>query len=339
MEEETNVNRVFKSAASVLLTASLAVTMTACGGSKTTPSGSTSGQETGSNTETKAEYAVVLKVLSSPFWQSMRDGILEEAEKQGIKVDIYAANSEDDVEGQVTLLENAINKGYKAIGVAPISADNLVPAVAEASKKGIYVINIDAKLNLDRLKELGGAVQAFVSTDNKAVGRMGAEYIIEQIGGSGQVAIIEGKAGAASGEDRKAGATAAFLEAGVELVESQPADWDRTKAYDLATNYIAKYPDLKGIYACNDTMAMGALEAVKAAGKDIVVVGTDGNDDAVASVKAGELSATVAQDPAQIGRRGVQLMLEVVKAGKPIDVNAEPQMESVDAILITKDAN
>lgn len=336
MEEETTVTKVSRIAASVLLTAALAVTASGCGSSQTqTPGSSTPGQQS----ETKAEYAVVLKVLSSPFWQSMRDGILEEAEKQGIKVDIYAANSEDDVEGQVTLLENAINKGYKAIGVAPISADNLVPAVAEASKKGIYVINIDEKLNLESLKGLGGAVQAFVSTDNKAVGRTGAQYIIDRIGGSGQVAIIEGKAGAASGEDRKAGATEAFLKAGVELVESQPADWDRTKAYDLATNYIAKYPDLKGIYACNDTMAMGALEAVKNAGKDIVVVGTDGNEDAVASVKAGELAATVAQDPAQIGRRGVQLMIEAVKAGKAIDPNAAPAMESVDAILITKDAN
>ena len=193
-------------------------------------------------------------------------------------------------------------------------------------------------VNLDGLKSLGGAVQAFVATDNVEVGRVGAGYIAEQIGG-GQVAIIEGKAGSASGEDRKSGATEAFSAEGFELVESQPGDWDRTKAYDLATNYINKYPDLKGIYCCNDTMAMGALEAVKNSGKEILVVGTDGNDDAVQSVKSGELAATVAQDPAQIGARGLQFMIETVGAAPAIDASAEPTVESIDAILVTKENN
>lgn len=331
------MRRIPKIAASVLLTAVLTISLAACGSSSqnNTPSGnggSNSGQQ-------EAEYAVILKTLANPFWQTMREGILEEAAKLGVKVDVYAANSEDDVEGQVTLLENAISKGYKAIAVAPISSENLNPAIAEATKKGIYIVNIDQQVNMENLKALGGAVYAFVATDNVAVGRMGAQYIIDQIGGQGKVAIIEGKAGAASGEDRKAGATQAFKAAGVELVESQPADWDRTKAYDLATNYISKHPDLKGIYCANDTMAMGALEAVENAGKDIIVVGTDGNADAVEAVKAGRLGATVAQDPKQIGRRGVQLMVEAVKSGKPIDPNAEPIIEKVEAILITKDSN
>lgn len=284
-----------------------------------------------------AEYAVVFKVLSSQFWQTMKEGVETEAEKQGVKVDVYAANTEDDVEGQVTLLENAISKGYKAIAVAPISADNLNNAVADATSKGIYIVNIDEKINMEGLKALDGAVYSFVSTDNVAVGNLGAQYIVDQIGGKGQVAIIEGKAGAASGEDRKQGATKAFSADGLELVESQPADWDRTKAYDLATNYINKYPDLKGIYCCNDTMAMGALEAVKNAGKNILVVGTDGNDDAIASVKAGELAATVAQDPSKIGARGMQMLIEAVEKGDPIDKDAEPLTEGIDAILIEKD--
>ncbi len=330
------MRKAWKATASVLLTTAMALSLAGCGGGSTPATGGST-TPTPAPASDKAEYAVVLKVLSSPFWQSMRDGIVEEAAKQGIKVDVYAANSEDDVEGQVTLLENAISKGYKAVGVAPISADNLTQAVAAATKKGVYVINIDEKVNLTTLKGLGGAIQSFVSTNNVEVGKMGAQYIVDQIGGTGEVAIIEGKAGAASGEDRKSGATQAFKAAsGITLVDSQPADWDRTKAYDLATNYINKYPNLKGIYAANDTMAMGALEAVKKSGKNILVVGTDGNADAVASVKAGELAATVAQDPAGIGRRGVQLMVEAVKAGKAIDVNAAPAMESVKAILITK---
>lgn len=306
--------------------------------SEAAPTSSAASSEPESSEEDgSAEYAVVLKVFSSQFWQTMKEGVEAEAEKQGVKVDVYAANTEDDVEGQVTLLENAISKGYKAIAVAPISADNLNNAVADATSKGIYIVNIDEKINMDGLKALGGAVYSFVSTDNVAVGRMGAQYIVDQIGGVGQVAIIEGKAGAASGENRKQGATEAFSADGLELVESQPADWDRTKAYDLATNYISKYPNLKGIYCCNDTMAMGALEAVKNAGKDILVVGTDGNDDAIASVKAGELAATVAQDPSKIGARGMQMLIEAVEKGDQIDKDAEPITEGIDAILIEKD--
>lgn len=153
----------------------------------------------------------------------MRDGIQAEADKMGIKVDIYAANTEDDVEGQVTLLENAISTGYKAIGVAPISDVNLNNAIADATSKGIKIVNIDEKVNMDALAELGGACTAYVATDNVAVGKLGAEYLIEQIGGAGEVAIVEGKAGAVSGENRRDGAKAAFEAAGLTIVESQPA--------------------------------------------------------------------------------------------------------------------
>ncbi len=344
------MRKVLKTMTAAVLSIAMAGSLAACGGSapqknesssapsQAAPASSAAVSEAGSPADDgTAEYAVVLKVLSSQFWQTMKEGVEAEAEKQGVKVDVYAANTEDDVEGQVTLLENAISKGYKAIAVAPISADNLNNAVADATSKGIYIVNIDEKINMDGLKALGGAVYSFVSTDNVAVGRMGAQYIVDRIGGKGEVAIIEGKAGAASGENRKQGATEAFSADGLKLVESQPADWDRTKAYDLATNYINKYPDLKGIYCCNDTMAMGALEAVKNAGKDILVVGTDGNDDAMASVQAGELAATVAQDPAKIGARGLQMLIEAVKKGGQIDKDAEPITEGIDAILIKKD--
>ena len=313
----------------ILLAMAIGLSLAACGSTPAQPSqpaaeaSSTDAApaESAPAAEGKAEYAVVLKVLSSQFWQTMRDGIQAEADKMGIKVDIYAANTEDDVEGQVTLLENAISTGYKAIGVAPISDVNLNNAIADATSKGIKIVNIDEKVNMDALAELGGACTAYVATDNVAVGKLGAEYLIEQIGGAGEVAIVEGKAGAVSGENRRDGAKAAFEAAGLTIVESQPADWDRTKAYDVATNYITAHPDLKAIYCCNDTMAMGVQEAVEASGKDIKVCGTDGNDDAIQSVADGKLAATVAQDPAAVGAKGLQLMVDAVDR----DFGAAPQ--------------
>ena len=282
-----------KKALALLLALAMALTLVACGGapaSSTPASGSASvpASSTGA-AEGDAEYAVVLKVLSSQYWQTMRDGIEAKAEELGIKVDIYAANTEDDVEGQVSLLENAISKGYKAIGVAPISNVSLNNAIAEATEKGIKIVNIDEVVDLEALTELGGAVYAYVATDNVKVGQMGAEYLIEQIGGEGEVAIVEGKVGSINGDNRRDGATETFEAAGLTVVDSQPADFDRTKAYDLVTNYITAHPDLKAIYCVNDTMAMGAQEAVEASGKDIKVCGTDGNADAIQSVADGKL--------------------------------------------------
>lgn len=329
----------------ILLAMAIGLSLAACGSTPAQPSqpaaeaSSTDAApaESAPAAEGKAEYAVVLKVLSSQFWQTMRDGIQAEADKMGIKVDIYAANTEDDVEGQVALLENAISTGYKAIGVAPISDVNLNNAIADATSKGIKIVNIDEKVNMDALAELGGACTAYVATDNVAVGKLGAEYLIEQIGGAGEVAIVEGKAGAVSGENRRDGAKAAFEAAGLTIVESQPADWDRTKAYDVATNYITAHPDLKAIYCCNDTMAMGVQEAVEASGKDIKVCGTDGNDDAIQSVADGKLAATVAQDPAAVGAKGLQLMVEAVENDAAMEPGAEVPVYGIDAILITSE--
>lgn len=322
------------------LVAILSLLAVACGSTASTSSTAANGSSIVSSVGTgsgDAEYAVILKVLSSQFWQTMKQGIEDEANRLGVKVDIYASNTEDDTEGQVTLLENAISKGYKAIGVAPISDVNLNNAIADATAKGIYIVDIDEKINMEALVDLGGASYAYVATDNIAVGRTGAEYLIELIGGEGEVAIIEGKAGAVSGEKRRDGAKEAFEAAGLTIVESQPADWDRTKAYDVATNYITAHPDLKAIYCCNDTMAMGVQEAVEASGKDIVVCGTDGNDDAIQSVADGKLAATVAQDPAAVGARGLQLMVEAVEKGEAIESIVDVSVYDIDAILITKE--
>jgi len=289
----------------------------------------------------KTEYAVILKTLSNDFWAKMKKGIEDEADEQGIKVDIFAANSEEDTEGQLRILENCIAKGYKAIGVAPLSPTNLINGIVQANKKGIYVMNIDEKIDMDTLKSAGGSVIAFATTDNVKVGEKGAEYIIDKLKDGGEVAIIEGKAGNASGEARKQGATDAFKNAdGIKLVSSQPADWDRQKALDTAASIIQKHPDLKAIYCCNDTMALGAVQAVKNADKlgKIIIVGTDGAQEALKSVENGELSATVAQDSAEIGATSLRQMIKAVKAGGEITPDASPETIPVDSYIVDKDA-
>jgi D-allose transport system substrate-binding protein len=235
------------------------------------------------------------------------------------------------------LAENCVTQGYAGIGIAPISSVNCNAPTTEATKKGIYVVNIDEKMDMKDLIGRGGAVQGFVSTDNVKVGNVAAGYIVKLLGqGKFDVAIVEGKAGNASGEDRKNGADQAFKAAGYNIVASQPADWDRTKAYDLANAYMDRFPNLKAIYACNDTMAMGVEEAVKKSGKKILVVGTDGNPDAIASVKAGDLTATVAQDTHAIGAEAFQMLVDAVTNKVKIDPSATVPTKGVAPQLITK---
>jgi D-allose transport system substrate-binding protein len=153
------------------------------------------------------------------------------------------------------------------------------------------------------------------------------------------VAIIEGRAGVASGEARKTGATEAFKAAkNVELVASQPADWDRMRALDVATNTLQRTPDLAAFYCCNDTMALGAVQAVQNLGKagKVIVVGTDGIPEAIQMIQAGRLTATVAQDPAKVGATGLDLLVDAVKGGKQIGPDAEPKFVPIDSILVTK---
>lgn len=287
-----------------------------------------------------ADYAIVLKTLSNPFWVSMKEGIEKEAQKLGVTVDISASPSESDIQAQLLLFEDALNKNYKGIAFAPISAVNLVQPAAKAYKKGIFLVNLDEKVDVASLKQAGGNVEAFITTDNVAVGKKGADFIIQQLGaGGGKVAIVEGKAGAASGEARKKGATGAFQSAkNIQLVASQPADWDRLRALDVATNVMQTNPDLKAFYCCNDTMALGVMQAVQNVGKagKILVVGTDGTPEALQMIDAGRLTATVAQDPAKVGATGLDLLVEAAKSGKQIAIDAEPKFTAIDSILVNK---
>lgn len=287
-----------------------------------------------------ADYAVILKTLSNPFWVEMKQGIEDEAKKLNVTVDIFASPSEGDYQSQLQLFEDLINRHYKGIAFAPLSAVNLVVPVARAYKKGIFLVNLDEKIDMSNLQKAGGNIEGFVTTDNVAVGAKGADFIIQKLAEQGgKVAIIEGKAGNASGEARRAGSTQAFKAAkNIQLVASQPADWDRIKALDVATNILQRHPDLKAFYCANDTMALGATQAVANAGKMGVtmVVGTDGIPEAKEMVKNGQLTATVAQDPAAIGAAGFKLLVTATKKRKVIPADQQPLVNVIDSLLITK---
>lgn len=283
------------------------------------------------------KYAVILKTQATDFWVKMWKGVEAESAAKGVKADLYSAQSEDDLEGQLTILESCIQQGYNGIAIAPLSGVNVLTGIGEATQKGIAIVDVDEKFDEKELANQGGACVAFVATDNVAVGAKGAQYIVDTAGQGAKVAIIEGKSGNQSSEDRTQGAKKAFTDGNMVIVSSQAADWDRQKAMDIASTLIQQNPDLKGIYCCNDGMALGAVQAVINAGKsgDILVVGTDGDAEAVSSIADNELSATVAQDPAQIGAVSLDLLIHAVEKGDKGKVGVFPEKTPVESVLIT----
>lgn len=276
------------------------------------------------DTVAEGEYrvAVLLKTLANPFWVDMEQGILEEAERLGIEVDIFAVSQEGDAEEQLRLFENVIAREYDGIAFAPITPVNLIPVISKANDLGIPVVNLDERVPSDTLRDRGAFVYSFVTTNNINVGEQAAEFVIEKLGAEGgKVAIIEGMAGNVSGDHRRDGFTNRIKqESHIQIVASQPANWDRTQALNVATNILNRHPDVKAIYAANDTMALGALRAVENLGLDVIVVGTDGVPEAIDAVKEGRLAATIAQDPAMIGKVGLRLLVRALNIPQQVDV-------------------
>ncbi|MBI3962745.1 MAG: D-allose transporter substrate-binding protein [Deinococcus sp.] len=277
---------------------------------------------------------VLLKTLANPFWVTMQEGILAEAAKLGIEVVIGAEASEGEIVAQLNRAEQQVQGGFDGLAWAPITPTNLILAVRQANDRGFPVFNIDERFDPTALQEAGASVVGFATTNNFNVGIQAGEFVVSQLPGGGEVAIIEGLAGNVSGIARRDGfASVINATAGFTLVASQPADWDRVKALDVATNLLQRFPNLKAIYCANDTMALGAAQAVQNAGKlgQVLVVGTDGIDEAVQAVRDGLLAATVAQDPAGIGATSLDLLVQVLN-GETI-----PERVDVPSQLITQE--
>jgi D-allose transport system substrate-binding protein len=283
-------------------------------------------------------YAILLKPLSNEFWSTMKAGIEEWAKENNVLVDVYGAESEENIPGQLNQLEDLVRKDYAGIGVAPLSPVNLIQGIIAANKKNIPVIDVDEQVDFQQLRSQGGNLIGNYTTDNIAVGRKGGEFIVSRIGRGGKAAIIQGTGGNVTSRQRSEGAEEAMKAGGVNVVAIQPGDWDRVKAMDVAANIMQANPDLKAFYCANDTMALGVLQAVQNANKtsQVMVVGTDAVPGAVESVKNGGLAATVGQDPVGIGIACLKDLIAAHRAGYTFDPKPEIPVKFIDSFLVTK---
>ncbi|MCR4962568.1 MAG: substrate-binding domain-containing protein [Firmicutes bacterium] len=253
--------------------------------------------------------------MTNPFWVTVQEGYEDAAKEYGVSVDVVASPNEADEQGQADAMTALLAKDYDAFAVSAMTPFSLVNPVAEATSRGIKVVAVGTNIDEQAAKDAGAKVEAFVTSDFEAQGKLGASYIMELLGGSGKVAVIEGQAGADNSEQRKNGAIAGFEENGGEIVAVEAANWDRQTAYDIATNILQANPDLQGIMCANDEMALGVVEAMKAAGvKDQVkVVGIDFIEEAKTSIENGELDGSVVMSPYLFGKAGLILALKAVQ--------------------------
>ncbi len=251
------------------------------------------------------KVGLVLSTLNNPFFVTLKEGAEAKAKELGIE--LIVLDSQNDPSKDMANVEDLITKGVSLILLNPTDSDAVANAVKAANEAKIPVITLDRAAN-------GGEVVAHVASDNIAGGKMAADFINEKLGGKGNVIELQGIAGTSAARDRGQGFNDELKTfSGLKVVAAQPADFDRTKGLSVMENLLQAQPDVQAVFAHNDEMALGALQAIEASGKKIIVVGFDAVDDAVAAVKDGKMAATVAQQPELIGALGVETAAKVLK--------------------------
>jgi ribose transport system substrate-binding protein len=269
--------------------------------------------------DSRPTVALVLKTLNNPFFNDMQRGAEEAADRLNVRLLVQAAEREVDVEKQMQIIENLIQSRVSALCVTPSGSKEIVPAIVKANQAGIPVIILDTRVDPAALQAAGGKVAAFIGSDNLEGGRLAGEFMARTLGGAGKVAILEGIPGHETGDSRLKGFRQAVAASpGIEIVSSQTANWERDQGYNVFQNILQAHPDIQGLFACSDLMALGAVEAIAAAGKTgkITVVGFDAFSEAREAVRKGLMAATVAQFPAEMGRQGVENAAALLRGGR-----------------------
>lgn len=279
----------------------------------------------------KTKIAFIAKAATDQFQVGLKEGAEEYGKEKGIDVSYQAQEKETDVEKQVQMMENAITAQYDAIILSAADSKALNPTIAKANKAGIPVVLINDTIDMDNLKEEGGAVETYVGIDQSIAASYAAEYVVNHFDG-GKVALIEGAAGVLAGEQRLNGFKD-NLNDKFEIVASQTANWDRNQAYSVMQNILTANPDVDIVWAVSSEMGQGALTAIDEAGKtgDITVLDFDCLDDDIQAIKDGKLAGSVKQFPKEMSKAAIDACLAVLD-GETLD--AETLTETK---LITKD--
>lgn len=255
--------------------------------------------------------ALVISTLNNPFFVTLKEGAEAKANELGYK--LLVLDSQNDPAKELANVEDVLNKKIKLMMINPTDSDAVRSAIKAANRKDVPVVTLDRGAS-------GGKVVSHIASDNVQGGEMAGKLVIDVLKGKGKVVELQGVPGTSAARDRGEGFNKAIKTAtGIAVVASQTADFDRTKGLNVMENILQAQPEINAVFAHNDEMALGAIKAIQAAKRDILVVGFDGTDDAVAAVKEGTMLATVAQQAGKIGSMGVEVADKILKGEKVAD--------------------
>ncbi|MFB9906631.1 substrate-binding domain-containing protein [Allokutzneria oryzae] len=288
-----------RSAFAAVAVATIALTA-ACGGGAG-GSGNSGGEIT---------VALSVSTLNNPFFVQLRDGAQDAAKALGVK--LVVQDAQNDPATQVNQVQTFTTQGVKAIIINAVESDQATPAAKAAENAKIPVVAVDRAVN-------NAKIASQIASDNTAGGKLAAEALAKAIGGSGDVVVLQGTPGTSAARDRGQGFTDGIKASpGIKVAAQQAADFDRSKGLEVTTSLLPTQAGLKGLFAQNDEMALGAIKAL--AGKDVKVVGFDATEDGLAAIEAGTMAASIAQQPRELGRLAVE---QAVKAAKGEQVTAK----------------
>jgi len=304
----STMKKTFRAALAIVCAGTLMAGTVACG------STSSSGGD---------KVALLVSTLNNPFFVDLRDGAQAAAKDLG--VDLMVSDAQNDSSTQQNQAQNAQSQGAKAVIINPVDSDAASPAVAPLLSSKLPVISVDRSVT-------GEDVTSHIASDNVAGGAQAADELAKAVGEKGKVIILQGTPGAASTRDRGDGFKKEIKKySGIEVVAEQTANFDRAEALDVTTNLMQSNPDVVGIYAENDEMALGAIQSLGSkAGVDVKIFGFDGTEDGLKAVSNGTMVGTIAQQPKELGKKAVEAAVKAIK-GESVE-----KTESIEVKTVTK---
>jgi len=275
----------------------------------------------------KIVIGLTLPSLSHPFFIYLQKNVMDEAKKLG--VEIIAIDAANVSAKQMSIVEDFIAQEVDGVLMSPIGTDALVPAIEALNRAKIPVSTVDRTV-------AGGDVLVHVGADNVEGGRAAARFIIEKLGGKGNVIELEGTPGASPAIDRHKGFIEEIAKSNIKIVVSQTANFSRAKGQSVMENLIQVYKDYQAVFGANDEMILGAIEALEAGGVDlskVVTVGYDAIPDALNYIKEGKLGATIEQFPGEQAKKALRYLVEYIRDGK----NPPKKQVFINPIAITSD--
>ncbi|MFC4713246.1 ribose ABC transporter substrate-binding protein RbsB [Planococcus dechangensis] len=277
-------------------------------------------EETTGGEEAAGDFTIGFSIstLNNPFFVTLSEGAEAKASELGASLSVVDA--QDDASKQASDVEDLIQQGVDLILINPVDSEAVASAVQSANGADIPVITVDRSAE-------SGEVVSHIASDNVAGGEMAGEHLLSLVGDGAQVAELEGVPGSSAARERGEGFNNVAADS-LEVVAKQTANFNRAEGLSVMENILQANPEVTGVFAHNDEMALGALEAIEAAGADVTVVGFDATDDAIAAVEEGRLAGTIAQKPEMIGEMAVDTAVQHLN-GEEVEASIPVELELV----------